>query len=147
MLRIPACTHTVWKPSGTVYTLPSLNSGTCTLFLNLAVTCSLCLLFFWCADGTSLMNVNLNSVQVSRYNSAKQILKLHITLQHAVPQTRSGILYIQLLLLSKIAWGFLISMYCKKFLYIVCVLCYIHIYYICNLKRIYLKMPLPSQHS
>lgn len=30
-------------------------------------------------------------------------------------------------------------MYCKKFLYIVCVLCYIHIYYICNLKRIYLK--------
>lgn len=39
--------HTVEKPSGTVFTLSSLNSGTLMLFLNLTVTCIFLFCFYF----------------------------------------------------------------------------------------------------
>lgn len=95
VLRNPTCTHCLKTLRDSLHTiLTQFRYFDAILKPNSDLYFSV-LLLFRRAGSTSLMNVNLkNSVQVSRYNSAKQILKLHITLQHTVPHTLIVAFYI-----------------------------------------------------
>lgn len=93
VLRKPTCTHCLKTLRDSFHTFltqfryfDAIRKPNSDLYFSV-------LLLFQRAGSTSLMNVNLkNSVQVSRYNSAKQILKLRNFPAHGASHSYSGIL-------------------------------------------------------